>query len=448
MNGSGSKGATPGFSDSEQTLSNAMLTDGSGDGDGDEDLGGDEELDGELFVMVENGGIWNVFGPLSREDAKEVYVDHVTEGYDTLLGRSAPVDDGKLFQNPTFDENIVSYGSSLDEKEEDLRTDGGLDRTEEWTHAGLDCRIIHTDLGHWCGYVRRPEDAEPIRWTSDWDSNYDDFLEAEVDVFGGITYGPDDDGWVGFDDAHRVNLVDERDEDTDREAVKAETERLAEQIAEFVDADEVRADGGLDARTVDPGDVVEVAGSPYRVVDVIDEEDDGVLRLYDLVERTETIKAAGAGDVSMYLHRSEEDAIRHRVEQEREQRDVQEDDVYSGAEAEARGIGPGPEDHQEDDVDEGDGVETDGGSEFADRVDEMIEEIEYEIEDSTPTEAMLYARCSAAFEDAVNNTDLPPENALGVMTAALFEAADTVGYARSDVIETAREHYIDEGGEP
>jgi hypothetical protein len=96
------------------------------------------------------------------------------------------------------------------------------------------------------------------------------------------------------------------------------------------------ADGGLDAETVlgtvDPGDVVEVAGSPYRVVDVID-EDDGVLRLYDLVERTETIKAAGAGDVSMYLHRSEEDAIRQRVEQEREQRDDQEDDVDEEAEA-------------------------------------------------------------------------------------------------------------------
>ena len=188
-------------------------------------------------------------------------------------------------------------------------------------------------------------------------------------------------------------------------------------------SNEALTDGGLDAETVlgtvDPGDVVEVAGSPYRVVDVQDDEDDGVLRLYDLVERTETIKAAGAGDVSMYLHRSEGEAIQTRVEQERERRDV-----------------------QEDDVDEGDGVETDGGSEFSDRVDEMIEEIEEEIDDSTPAEAMLYARCSAAFEDAINNTDLPPENGLGVMTAALFEAADTVDIPRSDVIETAREYYV------
>lgn len=89
-------------------------------------------------------------------------------------------------------------------------------------------------------------------------------------------------------------------------------------------------------------------------------------------------------------------------------------------------------------------IRTDGGEDqFSERVDEMVREIETEVDDSTPAEAMLYARCSAAFEDAVNNTDLPAENALGVVTAALFEAADTVGYARSDVIETAREHYVD-----
>ncbi|WP_251329599.1 hypothetical protein [Haloplanus pelagicus] len=101
-------------------------------------------------------------------------------------------------------------------------------------------------------------------------------------------------------------------------------------------------------------------------------------------------------------------------------------------------------DRVSDDVDRGDGVETDGGEDqFSVRVGEMVREIEEDVEDSTKAEAMLYARCSAAFEDAVNTTDLPPENALGVMTAALFEAADTVGYARSDVIETAREHYVD-----
>jgi hypothetical protein len=154
-------------------------------------------------------------------------------------------------------------------------------------------------------------------------------------------------------------------------------------------------------------------------------------------------EAPTASSTSKKTRTAESEAIQTRVDQERERRDVQEDYVYSGAEAEARGIGPGPEDvDDEDDVDRGDGVETDGGSAFEDRVDEMIEEIEEEIDDSTPAEAMLYARCSAAFEDAINNTDLPPENGLGVMTAALFEAADTVDIPRSDVIETAREYYV------
>jgi len=107
-----------------------------------------------------------------------------------------------------------------------------------------------------------------------------------------------------------------------------------------------------------------------------------------------------------------------------------------------------------DDVDRGDGIWTDGGEDqFSVRVGEIVREIEEEVDDSTDAEAMLYARCSAAFEDAVNNTDLPAKNALGVMTAALFEATDQSGYDRVDVIETAREHYIKEelrtdGGEP
>jgi len=102
----------------------------------------------------------------------------------------------------------------------------------------------------------------------------------------------------------------------------------------FSDSDQtlsnpILTDGGLDAETVD---VVEVAGSPYRIVDVIDEEDDGVLRLYDLVERTERIKAAGAGDVDVYLHRSETDAIETRVDQERERRADQEESEDAGGE--------------------------------------------------------------------------------------------------------------------
>lgn len=134
-------------------------------------------------------------------------------------------------------------------------------------------------------------------------------------------------------------------------------------VVEHRTFDELRTDGGLDAETVigtvDPGDVVVVAGSPYRVVDVEADEDDGVLRLYDLVERTETVKAAGAGDVDVYLHRSESDAIQTRVDQERERRDVQ--DGYDELDESNSGESFEDLNNESDDVDRGEGVETDGG---------------------------------------------------------------------------------------
>jgi len=105
--------------------------------------------------------------------------------------------------------------------------------SQEFKHAGLDCKVVKADMGHWCGYVRRPEDVEPVRWSADYDSKHDEILEAEVDVWGGITYGPDDDGWVGFDDAHARDLVDHRDHPSEKSAVEEETQHLAEQIQQL-----------------------------------------------------------------------------------------------------------------------------------------------------------------------------------------------------------------------
>ena len=104
------------------------------------------------------------------------------------------------------------------------------DDTERFSHAGLSCRIVRMDLGHWCGYVQIPDDLVQVRWTTDYDSKYNEVLEADVDVWGGITYGPDDDGWVGFDDAHARSLVDHREQNSNKSAVKQEAQRLAEQI--------------------------------------------------------------------------------------------------------------------------------------------------------------------------------------------------------------------------
>lgn len=105
--------------------------------------------------------------------------------------------------------------------------------SEEFKHVGLDCKVVKTDMGHWCGYVRRPEDVEPVRWTSDYDSKHDEVIDAEVDVWGGVTYGPDDDGWVGFDDAHARDLVDHREQNSDKSAVKQEAQYFAEQIQQL-----------------------------------------------------------------------------------------------------------------------------------------------------------------------------------------------------------------------
>ncbi|QGX94991.1 hypothetical protein EI982_09405 [Haloplanus rallus] len=153
--------------------------------------------------------------------------------------------------------------------------------------------------------------------------------------------------------------------------------------------------------TVDPGDVVEVAGSPYRVVDVEEDEDDGVLRLYDLVERAERVKAAGAGDVSMYLHRSESEAIQTRVDQERERRD-----------------------DQEDDVDEGDSVETDGGFERLNAMERQAEAIEDVAEQMRIQNAALVELTRTLDKlVAVEMTDHPGDGRSGRNVAGAVEDA-------------------------
>lgn len=112
---------------------------------------------------------------------------------------------------------------------------------ERFEHAGLECKILRTDLGHWCGYVRAPDDLPPTRWQSNYDEKLG-LLDPDVDVWGGVTYGPDDEGWVGFDDAHARSLVDHSDEETDRDAVREETKKLAEQIRSLHTASD--RDGG------------------------------------------------------------------------------------------------------------------------------------------------------------------------------------------------------------
>jgi hypothetical protein len=93
-----------------------------------------------------------------------------------------------------------------------------------WVAHGLNCAIMWGGrMGHFNGYVQLPPHSadrvlaevyeivdreeraefreqhglppEPTSWTSGYDA-------LDVDAPGGLTYGPNEDGWVGFDTAH------------------------------------------------------------------------------------------------------------------------------------------------------------------------------------------------------------------------------------------------------
>lgn len=103
---------------------------------------------------------------------------------------------------------------------------------ETFEHVGVECIIKFVPLlnGHWCGYARLP-DPDLVTVPDDGYA-----LEPEIEVWGGVTYGPDSNGWVGFDDGHFVSVVEYRQEDSPRDAVKSETKELAEQIRDIADA--------------------------------------------------------------------------------------------------------------------------------------------------------------------------------------------------------------------
>jgi len=107
----------------------------------------------------------------------------------------------------------------------------------EEEYHGVPIRVSWVDRGNpisanWCGYVQ----------TDFTDADRDD-LNDVLGVHGGLTYGPDEDGWIGFDCAHGRDLcvsehyplpptIDEENYTVwTLEDVLAETRRLAEQIA-------------------------------------------------------------------------------------------------------------------------------------------------------------------------------------------------------------------------
>lgn len=123
-------------------------------------------------------------------------------------------------------------------------SDGIAAKAEErWEHVGLECCVVRNPFGGLNGYVRMPE---PFRSRK---LHYDDL---GVEVNGGLTYGMDEAGWVGWDTCHSWdNWLDEdeikpsmREFLTRNEpgrcwgkpGVIAENDRLAEQIARWCEA--------------------------------------------------------------------------------------------------------------------------------------------------------------------------------------------------------------------
>jgi hypothetical protein len=120
---------------------------------------------------------------------------------------------------------------------------------EEWRHLGIVCLAArNVRHGNWCGYVAVPP-GHP------WHGQSYGQLE-DVEIHGGLTYAapckghichvpqpgePDDVWWLGFDCAHSDDLIPFLELERESEPfapeyktlawVKAETERLAEQVA-------------------------------------------------------------------------------------------------------------------------------------------------------------------------------------------------------------------------
>jgi hypothetical protein len=101
-----------------------------------------------------------------------------------------------------------------------------------WINSnGITCAIVHVNKNYgmgissfgnrfakgWkCGYVKLTDNL-----LKKCKSDYDDSLFDEIDIHGGLTYGPDEDGFLGFDDAHGFKL---------ERPIEEEVESLALQI--------------------------------------------------------------------------------------------------------------------------------------------------------------------------------------------------------------------------
>jgi hypothetical protein len=110
------------------------------------------------------------------------------------------------------------------------------EKIREWAYDGRECKVVHHDLGHFCGYAKTP-----LRFSyGDLSDLYDSGIYNLVEVHGGVTYGVDSDGWIGFDCGHAgdVCIIDEAEKEEIEgrtvwtpEDVMEEVESLADQLS-------------------------------------------------------------------------------------------------------------------------------------------------------------------------------------------------------------------------
>lgn len=102
---------------------------------------------------------------------------------------------------PSISDTLDEYevGSYMTTERENERPSKVI---KHWHHEGIECAVYETRQSHYCGYVNVPDGLiGKVRFTSAYDE-LDGFIDANVQAHGGITYGPDEDNWVGFDTAH------------------------------------------------------------------------------------------------------------------------------------------------------------------------------------------------------------------------------------------------------
>lgn len=146
-------------------------------------------------------------------------------------------------------DTINEYGidTPLGEDEDNERVSKIIDH---FHHKDIECATYLTRNSHYCGYARMPEELVGKARTT---SNYDEiegYIPPDLSVHGGVTYGPDDDNWIGFDTAHAwdgnfdenmeellntIGSIGDPEHIWTPESVKEETEHLAEQLADLME---------------------------------------------------------------------------------------------------------------------------------------------------------------------------------------------------------------------